>query len=253
MSDDSSEKRRASTGSPLPPRFGLNLGAGTNPMDRWGFTINLDVDQSLNGRGDLRTAHSDYVLTGPNQPLPFRPGVFDDVHAVNPYGFNPVSAETTRVLAPGGQLMVSGNMTNNKFAKNSGAAAVAPESVGLTPMARGPGIPPEHAFGTQTLTNQRQALQTDRHGWATYQKAPIPPLSASASSPLVATATAPVTAALPTPPLSPMPSPAHGSGSGSGSGSESGSSGSTAPTYGGPNSSFAANLRAAFSRKGGLF
>ena len=245
MNDDSSEKRRASTGSPLPPRFGLNLGAGTNPMDRPGFTINLDVDQSLNGRGDLRTAHSDYVLTGPNQPLPFRPGVFDDVHAVNPYGFNPVSAETTRVLAPGGQLMVSGNMTNNKFAKNSGAAAVAPESVGLTPMARGPGIPPEHAFGTQTLTNQRQALQTDRHGWATYQKAPMPPVSASASSPPLATATmtSPVTAALPTPALSPMPSAAHGSGSG----------GASPPTYGGPNTSFAANLRAAFSRKGGLF
>lgn len=245
MSDDSSEKRRASTGAPLPPRMGLNLGAGTNPMDRPGFTINLDVDRALEGRGDLRTAHSDYVLMTPGAPLPFRPGVFDEVHAVNPYGFNPVSAETTRVLAPGGQLVVSGNMQNNKYAKNTGATAVAPASVGLTPMAHGTGIPPEHAFGTQTLTSQRQALRTDRHGWATYQKSPMPPVGASASSPPLATATttAPVTAALPTPALSPMPSAAHGSGGG----------GASPPTYGGHNASFAANLRAAFSRKGGLF
>ncbi len=245
MSDESNKKRRASTGAPLPPRMGLNLGAGTNPMERPGFTINLDVDQSLRARTDLGTAHSDYVLTGPNQPLPFRPGVFDEVHAVNPYGFNPVSAETTRVLAPGGQLMVSGNMSNNKFAKNSGGAAVEPATVGLTPMAHGVGIPPEHGFGTQTLTSQRQALKTDRHGWATYQKPRMASVGASASSPPVTTATVttPTTAALPTAALSPMPSTAHASGSG----------GAAPPTYGGPNSSFAVNLRAGFSRKGGLF
>lgn len=247
MSDDSSEKRRASTGSPLPPRFGLNLGAGTNPMERPGFTINLDVDQSLSGRGGLQTPHSDYVLTGPNQPLPFRPGVFDDVHAVNPYGFNPVSAETTRVLAPGGQLMVSGNMVNNKFAKNTGTTAVTPASVGLAPMAHGSGIPPEHDFGMQTLTSQRQALQTDRHGWATYQKLPMPPVAASSSSPVAtaAAAAAPIATTAPTRVLAPMPAPAPAHGAVSG--------GATEPTYGGPHSSFATNLRAAFSGKGGLF
>ncbi len=46
------------------------------------------------------------------EQLPFRDGTFKEVHAINPYGYQPVSAETARVLEKGGMLYVTGSPKN---------------------------------------------------------------------------------------------------------------------------------------------
>jgi RHS repeat-associated protein len=80
----------------------LNLGSGENRM---ADAVNLD----------LRLTPSIDVQANANT-LPFRDGVFSEVHSINPYGFMPVSAETARVIRPGGMLYVTGN-PSNKFAR----------------------------------------------------------------------------------------------------------------------------------------
>jgi hypothetical protein len=42
------------------------------------------------------------------EALPFADNVFAEVHAINPYGFYPVSAETARVMEEGAVLYVTG-------------------------------------------------------------------------------------------------------------------------------------------------
>lgn len=108
----------------------LNLGAGDNPMPH---ATNVD----------LNPGHPD-VMQADAQNLPFDDGTFSTVHAVNPYGFNPVNAETARVMERGGTLIVSAARAN-KFRKASDEAI---QEAGFELVDRGTGIHPEHMFGT---------------------------------------------------------------------------------------------------------
>jgi SAM-dependent methyltransferase len=92
---------------------------------------------------DLNPGHPD-VMQADAQNLPFDDGTFSTVHAVNPYGFNPVNAETARVMERGGTLIVSAARAN-KFRKASDEAI---QEAGFELVDRGTGIHPEHMFGT---------------------------------------------------------------------------------------------------------
>jgi hypothetical protein len=100
--------------------------------------------------------------------LPFRDGQFSSVHSINPYGFQPVSMETARVMQPGGLLRVTGSPAN-KWAKPlspSNARAAGFEVVETTPMI------PEHVFGTQRVTNGRPIRHTGNETTTTYRRLP---------------------------------------------------------------------------------
>ena len=99
--------------------------------------------------------------------LPFKAGSFSEVHAVNPYGFNPVSAETARVLQPGGLLRVSGT-AGNRFAKplsSEAASAAGFELVETTP------LQDVHKFGTQSTTTGKP-LKTSTSTTTVYKRLP---------------------------------------------------------------------------------
>jgi hypothetical protein len=115
----------------------LNLGSGSNPMRG---VVNIDLAP---GPGANAVANAGR--------LPFANGQFTEVHAVNPYAFNPVSAETARVMQPGGLLRVTGT-PNNRFAQPltpAQARAAGFELVESTP------IQPAHQFGTQRFSDGR--------------------------------------------------------------------------------------------------
>ncbi|HEY4418270.1 MAG TPA: hypothetical protein VGN22_02060, partial [Pseudonocardia sp.] len=76
----------------------LYLGAVADPMPG-----SVTVD---------RRARPDVDVIADAARLPFRSNAFTEVHAVNPSGFQPVSAETARVLVPGGRLVVTGSPQN---------------------------------------------------------------------------------------------------------------------------------------------
>ncbi len=76
----------------------LNVGSGDNPM---AGAVNADIKA---------TPGVDVVADA--GALPFRGGSFSTVHAINPYGFQPVSAETARVMEQGGTLMVTAAKSN---------------------------------------------------------------------------------------------------------------------------------------------
>ncbi|WP_404957167.1 hypothetical protein [Streptomyces sp. 147326] len=46
------------------------------------------------------------------ESMPFRDGSFSTVHAINPFGFQAVSAETARVMKSGGMLMATPARSN---------------------------------------------------------------------------------------------------------------------------------------------
>ena len=120
---------RASSG-----RSVLNLGSGNNPMRG---ALNLDI---------RATSGVDVAATASR--LPFRAGTFTDVHSINPYGFNPVSLETARIMKLGGLLRVSG-ARNNSFARplsESAAREAGFELLGTGPIIR------MHQFGIQRAT-----------------------------------------------------------------------------------------------------
>ncbi|GAA3398317.1 hypothetical protein GCM10017752_60930 [Streptomyces roseoviridis] len=62
---------------------------------------------------DKDRRHPD-VIQGSHSDLPFEDGTLRTVHAVNPFGFNPVNAETARVMERGGLPIVSAAQ-RNKF------------------------------------------------------------------------------------------------------------------------------------------
>ncbi len=182
----------------------LNLGAGSNPLTREnGFNINLDLaPPSPAALGTGR--HHDSVLADATRP-PFRSGVFDEVHAVNPYGYNPLSSGVSRVMAPGGTLHVSGTKAN-KYAKNTGSARVDPAAAGLQPAGEGALIP-EHQYGQQRTTDGG-ALDVQSSRTRTYVPLPAGPaaaasasaaasMSTAAASTSAAAAPVPITAATP--------------------------------------------------------
>ncbi|MFJ7247101.1 polymorphic toxin-type HINT domain-containing protein [Kitasatospora sp. NPDC098652] len=106
----------------------LNLGSGDNPMSG---AVNVDLKENP-GVDVVANAGA----------LPFRDGSFTSVHSINPYGFQPVSAETARVMRPGGILMVTG-AKSNKWRK---ASADAIQEAGFELVSVGE-LAPEHAFG----------------------------------------------------------------------------------------------------------
>lgn len=128
----------------------LNLGAGDNPMPG---AVNVDLDPRAPG-----------VMQADANNLPFDAQSFDEVHAVNPFGFNPVNAETARVLKPGGTLQVSGQTLGPRPNKN--ALPVSPPPAGFSPPTVTPMVD-AHKFGTQKTTSG-QALDTTRSTTSTY-------------------------------------------------------------------------------------
>ncbi|MBK8259650.1 MAG: RHS domain-containing protein [Polyangiaceae bacterium] len=79
----------------------LNIGAGPNPMP--GAT-NIDINP---GHASVQKMDAN-AMTFPSNH-------FDKVHAINPYGYNPVSDEVARVMKPGGELVISVNTEKNPF------------------------------------------------------------------------------------------------------------------------------------------
>lgn len=118
-------------GVPPAGRGVLNLGAGDNAM---AGAINVD----------LRAAKGVNVVTDATK-LPFKNGSFAEAHAINPFGFNPVSAETARVMQPGALLYVTGSPAN-KFAKPM--SALDAKASGFEVVSSGPMVK-SHAFGVQ--------------------------------------------------------------------------------------------------------
>ena len=138
-------------GTPKDPP--LNLGAGSNPMKG---AINLDLKAA---------AGIDVIADA--RALPFGAATFSEVHAVNPYGFFPVTAETARVMTPGGILRVSGT-PGNKFARAlspDAARAAGFEVVGTSPLAGA------HKFGAQRQTTGK-LLDTATSTTTTYRRLP---------------------------------------------------------------------------------
>ncbi|MFE5586904.1 polymorphic toxin-type HINT domain-containing protein [Kitasatospora sp. NPDC056531] len=106
----------------------LNLGSGDNPMPN---AVNLDIKPNP-GVDIVADAES----------LPFRDGEFATVHAINPFGYQPVSPETARVLKSGGRLVVTA-AKSNKWRKASQQAI---EDSGFVLESVGE-MTPEHDFG----------------------------------------------------------------------------------------------------------
>ena len=131
----------------------LNLGSGTNPM---AGAINVDI---------RAVAGVDVVASASN--LPFRPGVFTEVHAINPFGFNPVSAETARVMAPGALLRVTGTPRNG-FAQP--VSATQAREAGFDVVGSGP-MSSMHQFGVQSATTGG-TLNTVNSTTTTYRRIP---------------------------------------------------------------------------------
>jgi RHS repeat-associated protein len=131
----------------------LNVGAGSNPKPG---AINVDV----------AVGEGVDVVADANQ-LPFRTASVDEYNAVNPYGFNPVSAETARVVKPGGLVKVSGT-PGNKFAKPMSPEAA--RAAGFEIVETGPLIE-EHKFGIQRYTDAKP-LPTDTSQTTIYRRLP---------------------------------------------------------------------------------
>ncbi|MER7335701.1 MULTISPECIES: class I SAM-dependent methyltransferase [unclassified Micromonospora] len=108
----------------------LNLGSGENPMPG---AVNADI-----------AAKPGVDVVADANALPFKNGTFDEVHAMNPYGYNPVNAETARVMKPGGILKVTAVMKKNKYGR---ASAQQVEDAGFEVVSRGP-LDPAHTYGS---------------------------------------------------------------------------------------------------------
>lgn len=91
---------------------------------------------------------------------------FDTVHAINPYGFNPVNPETARVMAPGGILKVSCNTKANKFTRISPEAA---KEAGFEYLGEGP-LDEEHRFGELKRTDGTSIANDDKIKTRTYRR-----------------------------------------------------------------------------------
>ncbi|RKR87797.1 intein/RHS repeat-associated protein [Micromonospora pisi] len=114
----------------------LNLGSGENPMPG---AVNVDISATKPGVDVAADAKA----------LPFKDGAFSEVHAINPFGYNPVSAETARVMQPGALLKVTAAMKANKWGR---ASAERIAEAGFELVSRGP-LDPAHAFGVMKRTD----------------------------------------------------------------------------------------------------
>ncbi len=129
----------------------LNLGSGDNPMPGA-----INVDNKLGEGVD--------VVADANA-LPFGTSSMDEVHAVNPNGFNPVNTESARVLKPGGTLSVTGTAKNPDIVPPSSSALSA---MGLRQISQGP-MSKQHSFGTQRMTDGRK-LNANTSSTTVYRK-----------------------------------------------------------------------------------
>ncbi|MCB9796282.1 MAG: hypothetical protein H6741_26610, partial [Alphaproteobacteria bacterium] len=138
-----------------PEKFSrLNLGSGQNPMEG---AINVD----------LKPAQGVDLVSDANK-IGLKPGTQVEVHAVNPYGFNPVSKETARVMKPGGLLYVTGT-ERNPFAKVVSQQEAL--EAGFEIVETMSGIHPKHQFGAQALSNGNP-LNTASSTTTIYRKLP---------------------------------------------------------------------------------
>ena len=96
-------------------------------------------------------------VIGRAEALPFSANSFNEVHAINPHGFQPVSSETARVMTPGARLFVTGGPKSG-FAKPVSAAAA--NAAGFRVISSGP-MSGTHTFGTQKTTTGRPLVTTD--------------------------------------------------------------------------------------------
>jgi RHS repeat-associated protein len=130
----------------------LNLGSGENPMPG---AVNVDKKNS-EGVDVIADAHA----------LPFGDAEFDEAHAINPYGFQPVSPETARVMKPGAELKVSGS-PKNKYAKPLSDEEA--RSAGFEKVESGP-MEDQHKFGTQTASDGTPLNVTNNYTTTTYRR-----------------------------------------------------------------------------------
>jgi len=79
----------------------LNLGAGDNPLQG---AVNLDIKKGMSGVN----------VVGDAQRLPFKAGAFDEVVAINPRDYKPLT-DAARVLKPGGQMHIVAQTSNLEF------------------------------------------------------------------------------------------------------------------------------------------
>ncbi len=129
----------------------LNLGSGSNPMRG---AVNVDLS-TMKGVNIQATAGK----------LPFKTNTFTEVNSINPYGFNPVSAETARVMQSGGVLKVTGTKNNpwarvvdKETARKAGFKHKSTTS-----------IDDGHQFGTQRSSNGKE-LNTSGSETSSYEK-----------------------------------------------------------------------------------
>jgi hypothetical protein len=140
-------------GVPPAGRGILNLGAGDNAM---AGAMNVDL-RAVNGVNVVADATK----------LPFKNGSFAEAHSINPFGFNPVNAETARVMQPGGMLYVIGSPAN-RFAKPVGALDA--KAAGFEVVSSGPMVK-SHGFGVQKST-KGEPLPMNSSITAVYRKVP---------------------------------------------------------------------------------
>ena len=134
----------------------LNLGAGDNPMTG---AENVDIKDPPSSGVKVGDASKP-------SGLPYPDNHFDEVHSVNPYGFNPASAEVARVTKPGGKLYVTGSPTN-KFANEKLDAEAMKNGFELVEVK--PAVD-EHKFGTQKNTAGKPLEKTENAQTRVYQK-----------------------------------------------------------------------------------
>jgi RHS repeat-associated protein len=113
----------------------VNLGSGTNPL-RGAINVDKAMLEGVNVVADAEV-------------LPFASATVGEVHAINPYGFNPVSAETARIIQPGGLLYVTGT-ARNPFTNSITAEAA--NTAGFRVLQTGP-MQAIHNFGIQKATS----------------------------------------------------------------------------------------------------
>lgn len=118
----------------------LNIACGTQPQNLIAFynnfskensadaerymVHNLDSDRKL---AELKTkGGASVIVADASSALPFKDGSVDVVLAVSPYGFSIVNEEVSRVLRPGGGIIILGSR-KNKFVK--GHASNSPDTL----------------------------------------------------------------------------------------------------------------------------
>ena len=102
----------------------LNVGAGDNPIP---CATNIDINPLGDGVqfGDA------------NNLSQFTNGQFDHLISLNPYKYNPLESDMRRVLKSGGNMTITGGMSNKYFNKIFNVSPEALESLGYEVVSKG--------------------------------------------------------------------------------------------------------------------